>query len=449
MKIFILNPFISGKQLINIRKRQPLSLAYIASLLLNDKHQVKLLDASILGYKTKTTLQEIEKFSPDILILTSSSIDRWECPNLCIDSVFEIINKTKVKPIVLTGSHGSTISEWVFSKCKVDYIVRGEPEMVVLNLIRSLIKNIDVKNIHGISFRQNNMIIHNPEASRIENLDILPLPAYNLLSMDKYSNSGFKNPFSIMMTSRGCPFNCSFCLKTMSAGKYIVRSPLNVVKEVEYLVDKFGVKSIFFQDWEFLIIPQRVEEISNLILEKGLEISWSCNARATDIVKNKNLISKMKRSGCFKINIGLESASDKILGNINKKVKKQDLQNAIDILKAQKIDIGFYVLLNCPGEDRKTIRETVDFIIANNLKVKSFNPVIPYPGTVLFDELRIQYPNRNFDWGNVKDYAGRIKTEMTVNKAQFYLRHYKFRKIYGDFYFLNPKWWEIILKRLF
>jgi anaerobic magnesium-protoporphyrin IX monomethyl ester cyclase len=428
MKIFILNPLIYSKRksIMNTRPRQPLDLAYIAALFLKENHEIKFLDANVLKYDADKTISEIKAYNPDILILTSSPVDRWECPNSHIDSVFEIIDKANIHPTILTGSHGSLTPEWIFKKCNIDYIVRNEPEIIVANLMEVLAKNGDIPKIKGISYRADNKIINNEDAPRIENLDELPFPAYELLPMDKYrySSSDLPQPFSIMLTSRGCPFNCSFCLKIMSKDKYIVRSPKNVVEEIEHLVDDFNIKSIFFQDWEFTIDKKRVAEICDLIIEKDLKFVWGCNARANDL--SEELIKKMKKAGCVRINIGFESGSQKILDNINKRIKIEELEQAIKICRKNNINIGMYAMVNLPGENLKTIRETTKFLKRNKIDSMTPNFPIPYFGTKIFAELKNKYRNTEFTWGNIEDYAGKAGTCLNPKLSRLYCRALNF-----------------------
>jgi len=430
MKVFILNPLIYSKKksIMNTRPRQPLDLAYIASLLLKRGHEIKFLDANVLKYDADKTISEIKAYNPDILILTSSPVDRWECPNSYIDSVFEIINKANIHPTILIGSHGSLTPEWIFKKCSVDFIVRNEPEIIVLNLVEALAKKEDISKIRGVSYKIDRKVVNNEDASRIENLDELPFPAYELLPMDKYkySSEDLSQPFSIMLTSRGCPFNCSFCLKTMSKDKYIVRSPKNVVEEIKHLVNNFKIKSIFFQDWEFTINKERVEQICDSIINKGIKVLWGCNARANDL--SEELVEKMKKAGCARINIGFESGSQKILDNINKGIKVEDLERAIKICRENNINIGMYAMVNLPGENLRTIRETVKFLKRNKIDSMTPNFPIPYFGTKIFEELKNKYKNKEFTWGNIENYAGRVKTRLNPKLSRFYYRVLNFMR---------------------
>lgn len=444
MKIFVLNPLIYSKKksIIPVRPRQPLSLAYIASLFLNRGYDLKLLDANVLGYNVDRTVKEIKKYNPDILVLTSTQIDRWECPTSHIDSVFEVINKAVINPTILTGSHGSLTPEWVFKKCNNQFIVRGEPEIIVLNLVETLAKNKDIGKVKGISYKINNKIVHNKDASRIENLDDLPFPAYHLLPMEryKYSFPDLLSPFSIMLTSRGCPFSCKFCLKAMSKGKYITRNPENIVKEIEYLIKDFNIKSIFFQDWEFTINKERIKEICDLILKKNLKIVWGCNSRANDL--SHELIDKMKKAGCVRINIGFESGSQKVLDKINKGIKIKDLENVIKLCRANNMNIGMYAMLNLPGETKETIKETVDFFVRNKIESMTPNLAIPYFGTALFERLKAIRKEGKFNWDNIERSAGRIDVKQSPKMARFYYHHFRFKSKFGPFYFFHPGFYK-------
>jgi len=448
MKIFILNPSIysSEKSIMPTRPRQPLDLAYIAALLLKDGHQIQFLDANVLNYKTNKSVEEIKKYNPDILILTSTPVDRWECPNSHIDSVFEIINKADIHPIILTGSHGSLTPEWIFKKCNVDYIIRNEPEIITLSLVQALRRGEDAKTIKGVSYKVKKGVVNNEDASRIENLDELPFPAYELLPMDKYqySSSDLPQPFSIMMISRGCPFNCIFCLKIMSKDKYIARSPESVVNEIDYLIKNFNIKSIFFQDWEFTIDKDRVKKICDLILEKNLKFVWGCNARANDL--SDELVQKMKKAGCVRINIGLESGSQKILDNINKKIKVEDLEKAIKICRDGDINIEMYAMLNLPGENKKTIKETINFLKKNKIDSMTPNFPIPYFGTKLFEELKEKNLKANFNWDNIENYAGKVNIVLSPQRARFFYRYFKLQLKFGKLFWLSPSFYEYFLK---
>ncbi len=451
MKIFILNPFLfTAKLSYMARKRQPLDLAYIASLLRHD-FEIKLLDANALNLSLNETISEIKEFNPNVLILTSTPIDRWEVPShkhlkLLIDNIVKIVDNVKIPYIILLGAHGSVMPEWLLEKSRVNFLVRGEPEIVTDSLVRALASGGNISQIKGISFLQDGQTVNNPPAERNRDLDDLPFPAYDLLPMEKYHYTfpDIPTPFSLIMSSRGCPFNCTYCLKIMMAGPYIVRSPENVVAEIEYLVGNFGIKGIYFQDWEFLINRERVAKICDLILEKGIDIKWGANARASDF--EEGIVQKMKAAGCVRINIGFETGSQKVLDLAKKQIKISDIEKAVKICRQFGMNIGIYSILNLPGETRETIRETEKFLADNNLKTMvEPNLPIPYFGTPLYEMLKHQ-EGLDFNWENLEKYAGGVMVGQPAWLARLYRWHYKHKFNLGGWYFLKPEFYFNLVK---
>lgn len=450
MRIFILNPFLFTGRLAKLsRKRQPLSEAYIAAIL-RDEHEIRLLDANVSHTPLEEVIADIKQFNPDILVMTSTPADRWEVPShahikLLINNTLRTLRETKIPITILTGSHGSVRPDWILQRCNVNFIVRKEPELTTTELIRAIAKGEDTSQIKGISYMKDGVVVNNPDAARITNLDELPFPAYDLLPMEKYSytTNDIPTPFSIMITSRGCPHNCTYCLKVMMEKAYLTRSPQNVIDEMKYLRDKFGVRGIYFQDWEFVIIRARVEQICDLMIKENVGIKWGCNARVSDI--DDEIAAKMKAAGCVRINVGFESGSQTVLDRAKKRVKMEQTQKAIDVLKRHGINIGLYAILNLPGETRETIKETEYFLAKNNVMTHSApNLPIPYFGTEMYEMLKKQ-EGKEFDWENLEKFAGRVDVGQSPWLARLYRWHYKSKFTLGKFYMFNP----VLYKRAF
>jgi len=244
----------------------------------------------------------------------------------------------------------------------------------------------------------------------------LPMEEY------RYSFADLEQPFSILLTSRGCPFNCIFCLKAMAPGRYVTRKPEAIIAEIRLLLEKFKIHSIFFQDWEFAIDKERVKRICQLILDNNLKFKWGCNARANDL--DENLVQMMKKAGCVRINIGFESAAEKILENIKKGTKKEDLEETIKICQKNGIKLGLYGLLNAPGENKKTIWQTMSFLDKYGIKSVFFNKPIPYFGTELFRRLKTG-KRENLSWNNLEKYAGRTEVKQSPRAARFWQVFFK------------------------
>lgn len=447
-KVLIVNPLNESKSNILFshismhRLRQPIDLAYISAFL-KKITSVQLIDAAILKWDADKTIKYINLVAPEILIISSGPLDRWQNPDLDVSAVFHIVNEAAAKNIILVGAHGSVTPDWIFANCKADFIVRGEPELTCTELVKNLLENNrDFSEIAGLSFHQGNKIIHNNERIFDNDLDAYPFPDYESLPMHLYSYSvrGLPELFSLMLTSRGCPGQCIFCLKKMMPGKYRARSAQNVYDEIKYLVERFAVRSVYFQDWEFLIDKERVRQLCQLLIDSDLEVRWGCSARATSF--DPEIIALMRKAGCVLINFGFESGSAEILKQSQKGVSLEKVREVVRACQKQGINIRSFCLANLPGETKKTLKESAQFITQNELNVPRINTPIPYPGTRLAEIIDCN------SWEKALEYAGRVNTVMEPEIARKLLRKYIWQGKFGTFYFLNPKFWLFVFKIL-
>ena len=392
MRILIVNPPSPKNDLIIGRKRQPLCLAWIASILKHNGHSVELIDMNALDMENLAINKNY-----DWAIITSAPIDRWETPYLDYSEAIKIIKICKNKKIktVLVGPHGTVTPELILRQVlELDVVVRGEPERTV----EELIAKTSLADIKGISYITNNQFVHNPDRELFD-LNTLPLPAYELLPMEKYyyNVKDFPKPFTIMETSRGCPHQCIFCFKAMHGNIYRTRTPENVIEELKYLVNNFGVKSIYFQDLEFTLDRERVIKICQLIRKNKLEIQWACASRVQDA--DEELLKIMKDAGCKSISFGVESLSPTILKNIKKGITIEKIAWAHHNCKKVGINFNSFFTEGHLGETNLTIEES----FKNALKYKIDHPskrgvVIPYPGTQLFRIAEQEGMIKGNDW---------------------------------------------------
>jgi radical SAM superfamily enzyme YgiQ (UPF0313 family) len=425
MKVLLINPNFRGSKKtydVNIRLRQPLDLAYISAILEKKRIYNEILDANALDLSEKEILDKIDKFNPSHLIITTTPIDRWECPQIDIDMVFSLI--TKINPlikIIVYGTHGTVDPLWVWKKSnkRIDYIIKGEPEKPVSELFDSFL--VGSSNcIKGISYKKGDDLLINNDYNVYGDIDQIPTPNFKKLNMNLYEYNGeeLDKPFSILLSSRGCPFRCTFCLRAMFPN-YRAHSPERVIEEIKYLKDHYSINSIFFQDWEFLIDKERVRKLAQLMKRNNLYVNFGINARARDL--DLELVKNLKEVGLKRINIGLESASNKILKAVKKDITKEDLIRSVELSKKVGVKIGYYGLYNLPGEDINTIKETAKFIADNGLEFRA-GVVRPYPGTELAK-------GNNISWENINTRAGRIKTKFnpTITKLlyKFFINYYR------------------------
>ena len=212
---------------------------------------------------------------------------------------------------------------------ETDYIVEGEGEVTICELLHSLEGKMDIENVKGIWYKKNGVLKRTPQRPFIQNLDDLPFPARQLLPKE-YMNFGH----TTISASRGCPFNCSFCQPTLRKlfGPVVrFRSPKNVVDEMEYLKTTFKIKHVKFQDDTFTARKQWVTEVCSEILKRKLKIRWDCNARVNTI--DKELLTKMKEAGCTKVEFGVESGSQEILNSLNKGTTIKQIEDAFRYVK--------------------------------------------------------------------------------------------------------------------
>ena len=425
------------------RLRPPLELAYIGSFL-KKITPVQLVDAAILNWDPAKTIEYINSIKPEILIISSSPLDRWQNPDLDISNIFKIINAAEVKTAVLTGAHGSVTPDWIFSNCKIDFIIRGEPELTCAELTKRLLENNDdFSQINGLSYKKNGQVFHNPNRIFNNNLDDYPFPDYESLPLHlyRYTTNDLPPPFSLMLTSRGCPGQCIFCLKKMMPDKYRARTAENVYREMKHLAENFGIKSIYFQDWEFLIDKERIKKLCHLLIDSSdFKIIWGCSARINSL--DSEIITLMKEAGCKLINFGYESGSQKILELSHKGINLTGVEDITDLCRKKGINIRSFCLVNLPGEDKATLKESAKFIVKNDLNVPHINIPIPYPGTELAKKANCN------SWKEALNRTGKIGAKMDPYKAKKILKKYIWAGKFGKLYPFNPKFWFHILNIL-
>ena len=413
----------------NSRKNQPLDLALIAGVLEKERLKVKIIDANLLRISHQKVAQEISTHKPKIVVINTASLDRWECPLPTIKEPKLLASAIKKQfpdaLLVVIGPHGTITPEWVLKKCHdIDILVRGEPVLTIQEIVKNLpLTEKKKREILGISYFRNKKIINNHSRPYLDDLDLLPLPAYHLLPMKLYgpmsdhfngkSFDGETQPFSIILTSRGCPGQCIFCFKKMYQDKktYRFRSPENIVDEIELLVKKFGVRAIYFQDLSFCIDRERVIRLCQKIIQRKLQFTWGCEARFDSI--DFQLLQEMKKAGCGFINFGLESGSEEILSLSQKNIPIKIIEEAIANCRKAKIAPGCFKLTGLPGETRQTFVKTLKFMVKNNVYIPYPYPLslpLPYPGTKLHQMAEQEY-KKKISWEDIPQFAGKVGTD--------------------------------------
>jgi anaerobic magnesium-protoporphyrin IX monomethyl ester cyclase len=351
----------------------PLGLAYMAGVLAQNGAEIKIIDSPVLGYNHKNIKTELEGFQPD-MVGVGSMTPTVESALKCAQVAKEACPEAQ---ILMGGPHATFADIDILSSEKaVDIIVRGEGEETIVELAQKA----PLESIKGISYRKNEKILQNPTRPFIQNLDALPRPAYEYLPMEKYNITG-RNLLPII-TSRGCPFACPFCVASQMFGqKFRARSPKNVLDEMEWLRDEYGAEGIAFQDDTLTFSKQRAIEICDGIVERKIDLPWGCGTRA-DVV-TKELLNIMRKAHCNEIMFGVESGCQHMRDVLKKRVSTQQCENAIKWTKEAGIFVTVSVILGYPGETKETLQETLDFVRRAEPDDVWLCHATPYPGTCL------------------------------------------------------------------
>lgn len=418
----------------------PLGIAYMAGVLQENNIDVEILDASAEDMDFKDVEKELLKRKPDLVALTAltPTIGR------ALETA-QVVKETLPDSIVVMGGYHPTFNfiETLEDE-NVDIVIRGEGEYIMLNLVQALENQSSLHDVKGIVFEDKNSkeIVVNPEAPLIQNLDELPFPALNLLPMKKYRLLDMDTHMTTMITTRGCPMQCSFCSSAAMHGKKIrERSVENIVDEIEYLKTNYDIDTIAFMDDTFTLKKRKVMAICDEILKRNIEIMWGCTSRVDTL--DEKLLKKMKEAGCITIFIGVESADQQQLDNMCKNTTITKIENAFKIAHKLKIRTIASVALGMPGDTKEIMNKTVKFVHKLKPNYAIYSLATPYPGTRFYKEAFEKNLIKIKDWSKYTLITPILETiDCSLNDMRkiqakafmkFYLRpHYIIRQFLQD-----------------
>lgn len=458
-KIFLIQPpAFANPEKGDINPNVPLGIAYIAAVLEKKGYQVKMLDAFVEGWENEEyindetirvglSFEEIEEiiadFSPDLVGVSNLfTMQRKNAHRIC-----EIVKKINPRTIVLMGgAHPTVAPELVLENNNVDFVVIGEGEETLVELIKVIENKRSFGSLDGVAFRKNGKVVVLPKTKFIEDLDSIPFPARHLLPMETYfsilvTHGGIKKtPYASIVTSRGCPAKCTFCSAYKVWGrKYRVRSPENVIAEIRHLIDKYKIKELLFEDDNLTMNTRRAEEIFDRMIEEKFDLIWNTPNGVAAFSLNKRIIKKMKESGCYQLNFALESGNQYVLDNVIKKpLKLNKMLSLVNYAREIGLEVGAFFVVGMPGETKEQIRDS--FRLAK--KWKFYAPFIsiatPYPGTEIYEickEKGYLFKDYNLDnlvifkhsfetpqW-TAQELDDLIERERLILRLHFYIRH--------------------------
>ena len=356
----------------------PLGLAYVASTLESFGHEVYILDSRALNLTVEETKKRIERINPDVVgttCMTSTIRGSLEVAYLAKQISEDIVT-------VIGGPQLFIYPKETVSHEFVDFGVAGEGEIVMPELMMALEGKKKFREIDGLVYKDDG-IKFNPAKRYVSNLDSLPFPARHLLPNHKYFSILSDHPFTTMITSRGCPFKCGYCFRKDIDRIVRYRSAKNVVDEIEYCLDKWRFREIWFYDDTFTMNRRHVTQICKEIMERGLDFKWEAVTRVDCV--NRGLLKLMKRAGCKRVRYGVESGDQETLNIMKKGITIEQAKKAIRWTKEAGMENFCFFMVGYPNEDARKIENTINFAKELDIDWAMFSNVTPYPATDLFE----------------------------------------------------------------
>jgi len=359
----------------------PLGLAYLGAVAEQAGHKVTIIDCQAEKLTYEAFRARIARTPSEVIGVTATTLLYKSAMKL-----ITIAKQTQPQAVtVLGGSHGTFWDENALKEYSgLDIVVRREGEQTLIELLERLQTKSDLSSLLGITYRNKDEITRNADRPFIEDLDSLPFPAHHLIPLEKLKHNG--KILIPLVSSRGCVFWCDFCSTVRMFGRgYRMRSAKNVVDEMQFVHDKYGVDQVTFYDDAFTVDRDRVLKICDELHARNLHMIWDCGTRV-DMV-DRELMETMRDAGCIAVWLGVESGSEAILGAMNKSIKLDQTRRAYKTAH----DVGLMtianVVLGFPGETEQTARETIRFVKELDPDDVGFYVATPYPGTPMYEQV--------------------------------------------------------------
>lgn len=430
MRILLINPPVSnatGVPGLNSTWREhdfapPLGLMAVSAWVKKFGYR----DIRLLNGQTEAGLQDaqiqatLDEFQPEVVGITTSTLFLYD-----VLRVARLVRQWRPDAkIVLGGPHLTEYAKESVERPEIDFAVVGEGEVPFLALLRALEKNEIVDGIPGLAYRRDDeTVVVNPPDHRLLALDDLPLPDYEIVDISQYHIPyDHLHPSGIIVTSRGCPYRCTFC--SLNYPYFRTRGPESVVNEMEAL-KKMGCKTVTFNDDNFNVSRQRVMEICDLIIERNLNLPWSFRGRVDCV--DEEMIGKAARAGCIRVHFGVESGTQEMLDATKKGITLDQARAAFALCRKYKIATVAFFMIGLPGETAEQARKTIDFALELNPEYVVFTSLIPQPGSEIYEQALAEgaFPDyiREFARNPVPDFQWRVwNTGMTQDRINSLMR---------------------------
>ncbi len=444
-KILLINPRTYAQGI--SEAMQPMGLTYIAAVLLQRDYDVEIFDAKGLDIEPDKVAEHARKVNPDYVGIFVALFNFNEATTIAAK-----IRENCDCKIIMGGPAASY--HWEELLEYADYMVIGEGEVTIVELMEKLEAGQE-PNIPGVAFKRDGMPVKTEPRAMIKNIDTIPFPAHHLLpDLKKYHVLQRRAPACVMITSRGCQYRCKFCFHGVFGYKYRMRSAENVVAELRYLVDRFGVKQIAIEDDNATQSRQRTRKIFQMVLDEKLDLLFNFSNGVRVDSLDYELLSLMRKAGTYFIGVAPETGDPDILETIGKRFSLEKVKQVVKWCKDLGIITQAFFMVGFPWENEKNIRNTIDFAINLDADIVFFSMVHPFKGTELYDYANehglIEKETLTVTTGyGLGTFTARTESlsieELSKLKAEAYRRFYlRPTKLFNSCIKLFPKsWYEV------
>lgn len=417
----------------------PITLAQCAALARERGMEVALNDC-IVEEKGYRHVQDIVRaFKPGLVVvnLVTPSFESDLSAARIIKEVDPDIHVT------IVGIHGTALPEYCLEKSShLDSVIRGEPELTALELAQVLDSTKDLGEVKGLTFRRGKEVKSNPDRPFIEDLDVLPFPAWDLIDRARYTMPFTGRQFLLVGTARGCSFPCTFCADHTYYGKRLrIRKPVRIVDELEHNQKTFQISDFLFWSESFTLNRKFCMSVAEEILKRKIKICWVCNSRVDHV--DREMLKIFRKAGCTMIGYGVEGGVQQVLDRMRKGITLDQTREAVRLAKEEGIEVVAHCVIGFPGETEETIEETIRFVKNLDLDFAQFYCAVPFPGSDLYKEAREKGWINAEDWTLFEQNFSVMDFPELKADTIMALR----RKAYRSFY-LRPKIIFRTLKRL-
>ena len=435
----------------------PLWAALLAAYLRNRGYSVVLYDAEAENWSYEETAQKAVAADPLLVaVVVSGSNPSASTMNMAGAGKISSLVKQLAPNVktLLGGLHPSALPEQTLAEEKVDFVCRGEGFFTIPDLIDALKSGTDDFPIDGLWYKRDGQVVANPWPALMKNLDDLPMPAWDLLPMDKYRAHNWhcfdhideRQPYGILYTSLGCPFNCTFCCINALFGKHRIRyrSPGRVIAELDFLVNTYGIKNIKIIDEMFALNEKRVVSLCDMIIERGYDLNMWAYARVNTV--SEKMLAKMKKAGINWVAYGFESGSQRVIENVTKGYRMEQVGEVVQMTYDMDMHICANFIFGLPEDDYDSMNDTLKLMLDINAEWANIYCAMAYPGSRLYEialEKGWQLPA---SWEGYSQYAYEalpLPTNYLNGGQVLSFRDYAFQT-----YYTSPRYLNMIEKKI-